>query len=331
MANNTSRFLYIVAALAVAPAAAFAHEGHDAAPGEDTASPGGGPVQITEEAKKNLGITVETADLRTIEKTIMVIGRVQVVPEQSFTISSRIAGRVTALRAAENEKVSKDQPLIEVESLLLGDPPPKVEYSAPIDGIVLDRHVVQGDSVQPETHLMEVGDLSDVFVEGKVFEGQIGGVSVGQKVRVKVEAFPDADFEGVIDRTGASLDAETGTLNVWARVTNADLKLRPNMRARLYIVTEEAAETVAVPRSAVLGEMGNLFVFVQQDADGLIYEKRPVVTGLRDDRFIEIVEGVFPGDEVITEGNYQLNYVPAAKPEEKSAKPEEEASSEHKH
>jgi len=302
-----------MAGILIGPAFAFAHAGHDKAPGEDEAA-GGGPVTITAEARKNLGVKVETADLRTIEKTIMVIGHIGVVPNKSFTIASRISGRVASLPVSENEKVAKDQALVEVESRQIGDPPPKVTYTSPIDGIVLHRHVAQGDTVEPDAHLLEVSDLSEVYAEGRVFEGQLALVQAGQKVRINVEAYADEIFEGIIDRTAASLDEETGTLKVWARIANPDLRLRPNMRARLNIVTAAAMETVAVPRSAVLGDTGNLFVFVQTDASGLEYERRPVVTGLSDDRYVEIVEGVLPGDEVVTEGNYQLQYVTSRKP-----------------
>ena len=89
------------------------------------------------------------------------------------------------------------------------------------------------------------------------------------------------------------------------------------MRATLHIVTDQAESVVAIPHGAVLGEAGNLFAFVQTDNDGLIYERRAVVTGIKDDQYVEIVEGVFPSDKVVTLGNYQLQYV-TSKPKPKA-------------
>jgi multidrug efflux pump subunit AcrA (membrane-fusion protein) len=66
---------------------------------------------------------------------------------------------------------------------------------------------------------------------------------------------------------------------------------------------------VAVPRRAVLGSLGRLFVFVEND-DGL-YEKREVATGIRSGNLVEILEGVLPGEKVVTIGNYQLQYLGA--------------------
>ena len=138
-------------------------------------------------------------------------------------------------------------------------------------------------------------------------------------MRISVESFPEETFTGTVDLMSGELEPETRTLKVWVRVPNPDGKLRPNMRATLNIVTEQADSVVGVSHSAVLGEAGNLFVFVQSDDDGLVYEKRPVVTGIKDDRYIEIIEGVFPSDKVVTLGNYQLQYVTTRKAPAKPA------------
>jgi len=303
---------------ALAPVA-LAHEGHNKAPGEGGESPTSGPIAITAEAKKNLALKVEEAELRTLDKTVLVFGQIEVIPNHSAAVSSRIAGRVTDVKVSDGESVKKGQVVVEVESLQLGDPPPRVQYSAPIDGIVIDRHAVQGDSVEPNKHLMEIVDLSDVYAEGRIFEGQVAAIKNGQKVRVSVESYPKEEFTGTVDLLSGTLDAETRTLKVWVRIKNPDLKLRPNMRARLNIVTAQADSVVTAPLSAVLGEAGHYFVFVQSDTDELIYERKPVVVGMKDDRYAEIIEGVFPTDKVVVDGNYQLQYVAATKPAPKPA------------
>ncbi len=293
---------------------ALAHAGHDKAPGDDGETSVGGPITITAEAKTNLRLTVEEAELRTLDKTLMVIGQIEPIPDHASAVSSRIAGRVLNIKASEGELVKKGQPLVEVESRQLGNPPPRVMIESPIDGTITHRDVLLNDAVEPDKHLLEIVDLSAVYAEGRIFEGQVARVKTGQKVRIKVESFPDDTFTGTVDLMSGELDPETRTLKVWVRVPNPEFKLRPNMRATLNLVTEEADSVVAVPLSAVLGEAGNLFVFAQNDNDGLVYEKRPVVTGVKDDQFVEIIEGVFPSDKVVTLGNYQLQYVTSKKP-----------------
>ena len=306
---NLTAITTVALLLAAATPQLFAHAGHDKAPGEDNEAGIGGPIAITAEAKKNLALKVEEAELRTLEKTFMVIGQIEAIPSRSAAVSSRISGRVVNIKANEGEMVKKGQPVVEVESRQVGNPPPRIQYEAPIDGIVTHRDVLLNDSVEPDKHLLEIVDMSEVYAEGQIFEGQVARVKPGQKVRVSVESFPDETFTGIVDLIGGSLDPETRTLKIWVRVPNPENRLRPNMRATLNIVTDQADSVTAVPHSAVLGEAGNLFAFVQTDKDGLIYEKRLVVTGIKDDRYIEIIEGIFPSDKVVTLGNYQLQYV----------------------
>ncbi len=301
------------AGLLFVPTELLAHAGHDKAPGEEGEVTTKGPITISAEAKTNLGVTVEEAETRTIEKTLSAIGAIEAIPTKSAVLSSRIAGRVAAISVVSGDKVTKGQTLIEVESRQVGSPPPRVPYAAPIDGVVTAVDASLGAPVEPDKNLLEVVDLSEVYAEGRIFEGQVAAVKVGQKVRVQVESFPDEVFEGMVDVVSGALDPESRTLRVWAKLKNPDGKLRPNMRARLSIVTSEADSVIGVPHSAILGEAGNLFAFVQADEQGLTYERRPVVVGTKDDRYVEIIEGIYPGDKVVTLGNYQLQYVAPTK------------------
>jgi RND family efflux transporter MFP subunit len=148
-----------------------------------------------------------------------------------------------------------------------------------------------------------------VDVVAQVFEAQIGAVKPGQTVRIKALAYPDLTFTGKVKTTAANLERDTGTLRVFVHTANPDGKLLPGMRAQLTFVVEETEAAVVVPRSAVLGEAGDLFVYRQIMTAPFAYERTPVAVGMRDDRYIEIIEGVLPGDRVVTRGNHQLQYV----------------------
>ena len=165
--------------LSLAPRA-VAHAGHDKAPGDEGESAAGGPIAITAEAKTNLKLTVEEAELRTLEKTIMVIGQIEPIPSRSSAVTSRISGRVLDIKATEGERVKKGQTLVEIESRQVGNPPPRVTYDAPIDGVITHRDVLLNDSVEPDKHLLEIVDMSEVYAEGRIFEGQIARVKAGQ-------------------------------------------------------------------------------------------------------------------------------------------------------
>ena len=325
------RALLTAALLFFATPVAFPHEGHSHAPGEEGEVATTGPIQITAEARTNLALKVEEAKLRTLDKTFMAVGQIEPIPSRVAAVSSRISGRVVDIMATEGQSVKKGDALVEVESRQVGNPPPRVQYSAPIDGVVTRRDVLLNGPVEPDKNLLEIVDLSEVYAEGRVFEGQVALVRVGQKTRVAVESFPGLTFDGTVDLLSGVLEPETRTLRIWVRVANPEGKLRPNMRATLHIVTEAADEVVAIPHSAVLGEAGNLFAFVQTDKEGLVYERRPVVTGIKDDQYVEITEGIFDGDKVVTLGNYQLQYVTSKPKSAETAHEDAPGTSPHSH
>ncbi|MCZ7618958.1 MAG: efflux RND transporter periplasmic adaptor subunit [Myxococcota bacterium] len=305
-----SSFLLAMALCLTGPALAHEGEDHAAAPGtESAAGVATGPVEVSGVAQRNLGLTVAEVELRPIETTLRVIGEIQADPARSGTVSSRISGRVSAVFAQEGEHIEKGKRMVEVESLQLGDPPPRVGYVSPVSGVVTDRHVVVGDDVEPNRHLFELADLREVLAIGRVFEGQIGQVAAGQKVRVRVPSYPDDVFEGVVERLGGKLEAGSRSLAVYIRVANPEERLRPYMRATLSLVTGGEDLALAIPKTAVLGEGGELYAFVQDEERAERFTRRPLVLGVSDDRFVEVIEGLSPSERVVTEGNYSLQYV----------------------
>ena len=307
----TTRFLpyaYLLFISLFVATQALAHEGHDDAPGENS-TVNVGPISISREARENLKIETLMIEPVTLETVHIALGEIEPIPGNATAISSRIPGRITALYINDGQAVKSGQSLLEVESRQVGDPPPRVTFTAPFDGLVIDRHVDLGEAVDPEKHLMEIVNLREVYAEGRIYEGQVAELAVGQSVRVAVESFPNEIFTGTVELLSGSLDPETRTLRVWARLRNPDGKLRPNMRATLRIVTGQVGSALAVPHLAILGDAGEKFLFVESDSDPLTFERRRVVIGTRDDRFTEVIEGVFPGDKVVTQGAYQLQYV----------------------
>lgn len=306
-----SRIALLALILICTPRNVSAHAGeeHAQAPSATSGAIGSLEVQVMAEARENLGLEIAAAELRPIATTLTVIGEIAAAPDRAGTVASRIAGRVVSVAVAEGDPVRRGQSLVEVESLLLGDPPPRVRYTSPLDGLVIDRHVVAGDSVEPNTHLLEVADLREVLAVGRLFEGQISRVAVGQSVQIGVPSFPAGTFSGVVARVGGALDPVTRSLPVYVRVANAEGQLRPGMRAELAIVTSATGAALAVPRSAVLGDFGALFVFRERSDDPTRFERVAVVTGASDTEWVEIIEGALPGDRVVTSGNYSLQFL----------------------
>jgi cobalt-zinc-cadmium efflux system membrane fusion protein len=280
---------------------------HDEAPG--IAAPAAGPVRLTQAMVRNLDLQTTEVELRSLEKVFPALGVVEPEPGKIAAVTSRVSGRITKLAVHDGQRVKAGEFLLEVESRVVADPPPKLTFTAPMDGVVLETNILPGGAVEPDKVLLTIIDLSEVDVVAQVYEGQVAAVKTGQSVRIRAIAYPNETFTGKVKTTAANLNRENGTLRVFVHTENPEAKLLPGMRTQLSFVVEESEAAVVVPREAVLGENGDFFVYRQIMTAPFAYERTPVVLGLRDDRFIEIVEGVLPGDRVVTRGNYQLQYV----------------------
>jgi cobalt-zinc-cadmium efflux system membrane fusion protein len=174
--------------------------------------------------------------------------------------------------------------------------------SAPIAGVVVDRQVGPGQYVQAggATPQFTIADISSVWLLANVRETDAALVKLGQSVEVHVPAYPDRVFKARLTYVSAVVDAVTHRLPVRAEIANRDGALKPEMFANFRILTSETSESPAVPQSAVVYEGAAAHVWVVA-ADGLL-SLRNIRTGRSNDGLIEVLEGLKPGENVITKG-----------------------------
>jgi cobalt-zinc-cadmium efflux system membrane fusion protein len=299
MNSNIIRIL-TVAVLAVAGTqCAFAH---GAAIGVGGGG-GGGPVKLTKEQQAAIGLKTARAESRDIDTLLVLNGKVQLDPNLHAHVTSRIDGRIEGLFAKVGDKVEKGQKLAEIQSRQIGDPPPIVKIEAVVGGVINDRPVTLGESVDPNKELFHIVDLSQVIVVAEVYEEDVGKVQLDQTARIRVLGYPNEPFEGKITFIGSELDPEKRTLPVWVTVKNPAGKLKPEMFAKVAIVLGRNEGVLSVPKEAIQEAGGEKFVFVQT---GDSFSRSDVQTGAEDDRFVEIKDGVVPDDVVVTDGKREI-------------------------
>ncbi len=264
---------------------------------------GGGPVTLTTEQQAAIGLKTAKADFRSIDTVLLLNGKVRLDPNLHAHVTSRIDGRIEKLYASVGDKVEKGQKLAEIQSRQIGNPPPLVVIDAPVSGVVNERPVTLGDSVDPSKELFHIIDLSRVIVQAEVYEEDVGKVKLGQEARVRVLGYPKDTFGGKTMFIGAELDPDKRTLPVWITVENPAGKLKPEMFAKVAVVLAHNEGVLAVPKAAVLEEGGEKFVFVQT---GNTFNRVDVRTGAEDDRFVEITDGLVPDDVVVTDGSREI-------------------------
>ena len=280
----------------------FAQEGEEEVNANDAAN----TIILNEISVKNLGIELAEAIETDFEETIFAIGRIDDIPTNHAALSSRISGRALRVHAIPGDQVVQGDLLVEVESRQPGNPPPVISLNAPISGTVIERYVRPGEPVEPENKLLDIIDLKKVWAVARIPEQEAGAVKVGTKARIRVTALPDELFEGELIRFGSQADAATGTLEGIFLLENESLRLRPGMRAEFSIVTKSRADVLAVPREAVQGDPANRVVYVEHFELPHTFIKTPVQTGKQNDEYVEIVNGLFPADLVVTTGSYFL-------------------------
>lgn len=265
-------------------------------------------IILTEQGAENLKIELAEATERTFEETVFAIGRIEAIPRRRSVVSSRIPGRVIELKAFVGDRVEKGDVLVRVQSRQPGDPPPVISLTAPRSGLVIESHLSDGDTVEPDSELLDIVDLSTVWAVAKVPESEAAKIKPGTAAHVRIPALGPERLAGTFLRFGVQADRSASAIDAIFEIPNGEDRIRPGMRAEFSIVTDRQENVLSVPRTAVQGDPLNRVVYVRDFELANTFLKSPVVLGAQNDRYFEVKSGLFPGDEVVTRGSYQLGF-----------------------
>ena len=178
----------------------------------------------------------------------------------------------------------------------------KLEISAPISGVLSEfTDATEKTLIEENTQICRIVDYTRVLVDLQIPNSQIRHIALDQPVRVIDYSYPDEVFSGKIAVVDPVVDATTRTFRAVAEVDNPKLLLRPGMFVKAEIVTESHVDVVLIPRELVLLRGNREVVFVEESARA---QMREIETGLEDEKFVEVLEGVDEGERLIT-SNYE--------------------------
>jgi Cu(I)/Ag(I) efflux system membrane fusion protein len=186
-----------------------------------------------------------------------------------------------------------------------GSVPIAIDWSAPRDGVVLERNAIEGMRAQPGDVLFRVADTSVVWAVVDVAERDLGVIAVGQPVILKARSFSNREFTGRIAVVYPQVNRDTRTARVRIELANADFALLPDMYVDASIETGDAEPVLAVPESAVLDTGSRQAVFVDR-GEGR-FEPRDVRLGRRGNGYVEIRDGISNGDPVVVSANFLID------------------------
>lgn len=176
--------------------------------------------------------------------------------------------------------------------------------SAPFGGVVTEVHAAPGEVITPERELFVLADLSRVWVQGDVYQKDIAKIRIGQQALVTVDAYPGETFTGEVTYVSNVLDADTRTAKVRCEVPNRDGRLKVQMFATLALPVSMARASLVIPARAVQDIDGVTTVFVRVDEEH--FQTRAVRVGAGFGDSVEILEGLQPGERVVTDGALML-------------------------
>ncbi len=176
---------------------------------------------------------------------------------------------------------------------------------APISGIVVQNQALRGSAVNPGDVLYSVGTLDDVWIIANIYEDDIGRVHAGEQLEARTTAFPDEMFKGVIDRISPNIDPNSHTLQIRCEVRNPDFKLKPQMLARIRIVTRPGTALV-VPQMALVFDGNAYYGFVELGSNR--FARREVaIASWSEQGYARVLSGLAAGERVVEGQSIQIN------------------------
>lgn len=254
-----------------------------------------GRTTIPEAISKEAGIEIETAAPAVLKEKVQLLGNVVLNSGRYSIIRARFPGTVRAVKVREGDKVKKGQPLLVIEG---NDSMRNYSLTAPFDGVVMSRSVSVGDMADNNT-LLEIADLSTVWVELHAIGKTAAKLKVGQKVTIMSTTGNDISESSIEALLPVTTRSQSTVLR--ATLPNADGNWRPGMTVSADVTVSERNVPLAVRESALQRLQGATVVFAQA---GNIYESRVLKLGAQDGEFAEVLDGIKPGTNYVTKQSF---------------------------
>jgi Cu(I)/Ag(I) efflux system membrane fusion protein len=300
-----------------------------------------GTVRISPDKVQQLGVRTAEVGERDLSRTVRAFASLQFDERKQYVIAPRYSGWIEKLYVnATGDTVEKGRPLFDVYSLelavlqqewriagrsglaadklrSLGYPEAEMErlrrgetfrtvtIRSPAAGIVVQKTAVEGMRFNLGDSLFRIVDTSTMWVMAEVYEQDLGFVKVGDAARVVVNAWPDRVIDGKVAFIYPSVDRESRTAQLRIEVANPDGRLRADMAATVEIHTPVPGSRTAIPESALI-DTGRRQVVLVERGEGR-YEPRPVKVGARAPGWVQVVDGLEPGEKVVTQATFLID------------------------
>lgn len=221
-------------------------------------------------------------------------------------LSSEVGQASKDLLAAARRRLELwDMPAEDIDKLEKTRTPKRaVVINSPRDGVVIQKDILKGMSVNPEMHLYAIADLSNIWVKADIYENDISFVRVGQSANLSIAALPEKILKGVVKFIDPVLDEATRTVKVRFEFDNKEELLKPGMYATIELEIDKGSG-LAVPEEAVIDTGKRKIVFISK-GEGR-FDPREVKLKEKADKFYPVISGLSENELVVTSAQFLLD------------------------
>jgi Cu(I)/Ag(I) efflux system membrane fusion protein len=180
-----------------------------------------------------------------------------------------------------------------------------VDWLSPATGDVIEKRVIKGQRVRAGDELFRIADHTHLWIITDVAESDLPAIKIGTQATVTVRAYMAQPIAGEVTFIYPELKAETRTARVRIEVPNPDGRLKIDMYADVVFQAGEATPVIAVPVSAVI-DSGQRQIVLVAKGEGR-FEPRPIKLGRRGDGYVEVLDGLNTGEEVVTSATFLID------------------------
>ena len=288
-------------------------------------------------------VVIENVTNMTVAQRLIINGEIKGLNQAD--VYPDVPGKIMELYVTEGQYVGAGQIVATIDRNQVGMIFMPATVRAPISGIVGKIYVEKGRTIAPSVPVMLIADTRVVEGVLNVPEKDIGLYKIGQEAEIRTESHPGIVFKGYVSRITSLIDPLTRTLEVRLTLVNTDNKLLPGNYADFSIKVREIADQVVVPFDAVIDMIERKEVYVVEQAASphggsvvrdnpgtpptikleagkyLVARQRMIVTGIRDGSMVQVLEGLKPGEKVISLGKENVVDGVLVRPVQLAARP----------
>jgi RND family efflux transporter MFP subunit len=179
----------------------------------------------------------------------------------------------------------------------------RTKIRAPFAGIISGIKVSPQENISAGRELFTLVDISQIKVQARVLESEIGKMKVGYEAALRFSAYPGKTFKGHVEAVSPIINPEDRTCAVHIAVENPQEEIKPGMHAEVEIAADIYKDRLLVPQEAVLVRGGRKLVFAVEEG---LAKWRYIEVGLENKDYAEVLDGIKEGEMVIVEGHFTL-------------------------